>query len=204
MGGFRPIRHLTGGAGGSFKTRRFQKDGTATGHFSELFPGDPVILMGTGLVRGATALSAASTPAQRAVVGVVARIVADRDGKPKTFEASGKSLYSSSASTTDWVDVYVDPDIVYEVIMEGGASAGQTEIGRLVQATAVQASKVSAAGQSGNEIQSSAPATANCGLYRIVDISPRSLSPTTDKGSSSGLVEVIIDQHIFRRGGATI
>ena len=200
MPGFRPIRHITGGAGGCFKTRTFQKDGTAIRN-NEIHPGDPVILLGTGLVRGLGFMSAATTPAQRAVVGVVARIVENRQGKPKTFATSGKDVYSSTAETSDWIEVYTDPGVVYEATLVDGAgaavSAGQTDLGRLVQATAVAANIVSAAGQSGYHIQASAPATVNAGLFRIIDISPRTLTPTTDKGSSTGLVEVVFNQHLF-------
>lgn len=199
MAGFRPIRHLTGGAGGCFKTRRFQKD-TSDDGTAEIFPGDPLTLAASGLVRRMNPTSGASTPAQRACVGIAARVVADAEGKPKTFEASGKGTYSTTAAS-DWIEVYVDPGIVYEATFH--ASAGQTEIGSLVHFSAHASFQNSAAGQSGYVVQAAASAT-NDTTFRIVDISPRSLDQTTDKGSSTGLVEVVINSHAFGQNQAAI
>lgn len=196
MAGFRPIGHQTGGAGGSFKTRRYQK-----GAASEIFPGDPIRLLGSGLVERLNATTAASTPAQRACLGIAARIVADAEGKPKTFDTSGKSVYSPSAATGDWIEVYTDPGIIYEVVFE--TSAGQTEIGRLVTTTVNATALTSATGNSGFTIKASAPATANGGTFRIIDISPRALDQSGDKGSSGGLVLVTIDGHVFAAGHGT-
>ncbi len=187
-GGFRPIRHLNGGSGGCFKTQRFKK--VVDGKYSNIFPGDPVVLNGAGQIERPSDVSGASVIGERNVIGIAARSLQDRQGKPKTFEASGKSLFSTSAST-DWWDVYVDPGIVYEVPLQADTSAGQTDIGRMAVATA-SGTRISAAGQSAYQVQTSAAATANAAFIRIVGISPRALTPTNDKGSSDGLVEVVL------------
>ena len=188
MAGLRPIGHLTGGAGGCFKTVRYEKTTD-----NEIFPGDPLRLLGTGLVERMNAASASSTPAQRACLGIAARVVASRDGKPKTFDSSGKSIYSPSAAS-DWIDVYIDSGIIYEGIFH--ASAGQTEIGSLVGVSASTTAKVSAAGQSGFVLQADVSGTDN-DTFRVIDISPRSLDQLTDKGDSAGKISVVINNHAF-------
>ncbi len=192
MGGFRPIRHLTGGAGGCFKTRMFEKNAA-----DQVFPGDALQLLGTGLVTRMADSSGDTTPAQRQVVGVAARVVQNRQGRPKTFATSGKNLFSP-AGATDWIEVYVDPAIVYEAIYH--TSAGQAQIGELVSTSAK--ANVSAVGQNNTVV--GVPTSANADSpFRIVDISPRSLTPSNDKGSAGGLIEVVINNHTFgSRGGA--
>lgn len=202
MAGFRPIGHLTGGAGGSFKTRRFQKGTTGT-EASRIFPGDLVTLKDTGTIRAITAsISGNATVEERNVIGVAARVYENRQGKPKTFATSGKSVYSASADG-DWWDVYVDPNIVYEAQLQAGVSAEMTDIGRLLGATAA-ATVVTAVGQGGMQVMTSAPATVNAALVRIIGISSRSLTPSDSKASSDGFVEVVILSPMFGPTGQTV
>lgn len=106
--GFVPARTLDGS--GNMATQRFAKDATATGPDARIAVGDPLVLTSNGTVK--TML--ASTGDTGAFVGVAAN-VNDSTGKPKENRAERASRVSTSAETTDLIDVIIGTDAVFRV-----------------------------------------------------------------------------------------
>ena len=198
--GFVPLRSLGGPV--SFTTRRYR---VSSGNTTSIFPGDAVRLLADGQVRRVR--TSAATVAELGVLGVV-RNVLNSNGRPLTFSQPTNGPFLN-ASTAGYVDVYDDPDIVYQV--NGTTSASAAYMGRFCRVTA--ATYNSAAGISGLRIETADVTSSAVGhQFQIIGIAPseRIGSLTVDGESvSSADLEVRIANHTYRRvnglvGGGTV
>lgn len=171
MSGFKPSRHLTGGQ--TFRTKKYAAIVSGV-----LRIGDPVRVSagGVGILSGSAAC-----------IGVVARVY-DANGKPKTH-ALPTGTIAKDAGVSGFVDVYDDPDIVFEVLVDATASAGM--IGTYHTFSAGTAS--TAAGISGAKLVQAAASAAADGQFVVLGFAPR-----RDVDNSGNLVEVRIQKHAFR------
>lgn len=178
-GGLVPVRHITGD--NSFTTRRFKKTGAATNE-ALVYVGDVVYILADGSVRRLVATpSAANGPT---MVGVVANIYTDEQGTPRVHGLPTQHPNISLSADTDFLDVYIDPGIVYAANI--GTSAGGSDIGSNAQVSA--GARVTAAGQSGTTL---AVTTSADGVFKIIGMSQFQLG--TRQGNTNGDVEVIVN-----------
>lgn len=184
-GGFVPVRHITGD--NSFATRRFKKTGAATDQ-ALIYVGDPVYILTNGDVRR---LTAAEVTAGAGIVGagVVARVLRDEKGTPRVHGLPDQHPNISLSADTEYLDVYIDPGIVYQANI--GASAGASMIGQ--NATLSAGTRVTAAGLSGSELSLATSAASNEAPFRIVGMSQFSLD--TQQGNAAGNVECMFNTH---------
>ena len=178
MAGFRPLRHLNGSK--TFVTQQFKASTSAAA-----FIGD-MCFASAAVVKPYNSTNAAASAASW---GVIARCY-DGNGKPWTHSAPARGPYKPAA-TSGFVDVYIDPDIVYEIECDTSASAGTT-IGAVFQVTALAGN--TATGQSKQEIKAQTSAT--LGQVRLISVTPLSLSGTSVN------YEVVSVRSIFRASGA--
>jgi hypothetical protein len=171
MSGFRASRHLTGGQ--TFRTKRY-----AAIVSGALRIGDPVRVSAgsVGILSGSAAC-----------IGVVARVY-DANGKPKTGSLPAGTIAKESG-VSGFVDVYDDPDIVFEVTVDATASAGM--IGTYHTFSAGTPS--TAAGLSGAKLIQAAASAAADGQFVVLGLAPR-----RDVDTAANLVEVRIQKHVFR------
>lgn len=184
--GFTPSRHITGD--NSFTTRRFQKI-TGGNDSALLYVGDACYIDANGQV---SRLTSAQVTAGAGVigVGVVAGIYTDSAGTPRVHGLPDQSPRISLSAQADWVDVYIDPNIVFVGTIS--TSAGLTNMGQ--NCTVSAGARVTAAGQSGMELAVLTSAISSEAPFKIVGIGPFDLS-TPNQGSSSGQVEVVFNNN---------
>jgi len=186
MKGLIPVRHITGD--NSFTTRRFKKTGAATAQ-ALVYVGDPVYILADGDVRR---LTAAEVTAAAGVLfaGVVARVLKDEKGTPRVHGLPDQHPNISLSADTDYLDVYVDPGIIYQANI--GTSAGLSNIGQT--ATVSAGARVTAAGMSGTELALEASAdTGGQNPFRVVGMSQFTLD--AQSGDPAGHVEVMFNRH---------
>ena len=172
--GFVPVRHMSG------NIPRANKYTIASGLAENIFTGDLVILINTGLL---TPHSATETNN----IGVFAGV---------SYTASdGSYVYSeywpSGTTATDIIAyVYDDPYTVFKV--QSAGSPAQTNIGNCADVVAGAGSTVT--GQSGFEISGTmAAGTATCKIIALYD------APDNAFGANA-VMEVLINEHILKDG----
>lgn len=176
--GLTPVRTLTGT--NCFQTSRFQKS-TTSQDASLIYVGDAVRVTANGQVKKIIA-------GQTDVLGVVARVVRNEAGRPRVHGLPDQHPNISLTADADWLDVYVDPTIVYSGRIQ--ASAGTSMIGQTVAVDAT--ARVTAAGISGMILDSTASAS-SLNPFRIIGVSQ--FNTDTRAGDSGGRVEVVIQNH---------
>ena len=170
--GFIPIRHLSGFA------PRANKYTIASGLAENIFTGDLVILINTGLLTPHTATETNN-------IGVFAGV---------SYTASdGSYVYSqywpSGTTATDIIAyVYDDPYTVFKV--QSAGTTAQTNIGNCADVVAGTGSTTT--GQSGFEISGTmAAGTATCKILGLWE------SPDNAFGANA-VMEVLINEHILK------
>ena len=170
--GFVPVRHMSG------NIPRANKYTIASGLAENIFTGDLVILINTGLL---TPHSATETNN----IGVFAGV---------SYTASdGSYVYSQyfptgTSATNIIAYVYDDPYIVYKVMSDG--SPAQTNIGNCADVVAGAGSTTT--GQSGFQLNSSmGTGTATCKIIGLYE------SPDNAFGANA-VVEVLLNEHILK------
>jgi len=188
--GFSPARSLTGS--NTFSTRRFEKDGTVTGAGAVILPGDPVKLTANGKVARFTATDFTTNSA--ALLGIAAG-VENADGRIKDNTPTQHGSVSLSADTTDLVNVYVDPNLVYSVAVDVTA-ATTTLIGNTLNvAYGTQNLKL---GRSGARVAVAGVSADQTGPFQVIGLSESVVF--TDVTQE---VEVVLNSGIFN-GTASI
>ena len=170
--GFVPVRHMSG------NIPRANKYTIASGLAENIFTGDLVILINTGLLTPHTATETNN-------IGVFAGV---------SYTASdGSFVYSqywpSGTTATDIIAyVYDDPYIVYKV--QSAGTTAQTNIGNCADVVAGAGSTTT--GQSGFELNSTmANGTATCKIIGLYE------SPDNAFGANA-VVEVLVNEHILK------
>jgi hypothetical protein len=185
-GGLTPVRTLD--SDNNFTTQRFKK-ATDQNDASLVYVGDPVRLLSSGQV--CRLLPADTSAAGGAgVLGVVARVLVTEKGRPRVHGLPDQHPNISLTSQADYLDVYIDPSIVYSTRIAGSASTA--EIGQTVNVTTT--ARVTAAGISGTILDSTASAS-SYNPFKIIGISDFSLD--TRLGDASGRVECIVNYGVF-------
>jgi len=163
-----------------------------------IFAGDPVVLNAGGGVQSWRTADASAVASQRGLLGVV-KAVYDSNGKPLTHSQPTNGPFLD-ASTEGWVDVIIDPDVVYSV--NASASASREMIGGYVpMAVGVDNS---AAGISGIGINLGGAVASATGdeVFQVIDVSPVELNQPDLIGGAGANNDVLvrIADHMFRRG----
>lgn len=183
--GFVEYRHLGGSVCPATRTYRVKAD---KGH-SQLFAGDPVILVsGDCVIRAQAAATAASLP----IVGVV-RSVLNSNGRPFTHSAPSGGQFIP-ASTAGFAEVNIDPFQTY--LVNTDATVVSTLVGQYVDVTANTPN--TAAGRSGFsiEVATGVNTAANTAPFQVIALGGGSLDGIVG-GVNNQDVEVIIAQHTF-------
>ena len=172
--GLVPVRHMSG------NVPRANKYTIASGLAENIFTGDLVILISTGLLTPHTATEVNN-------IGVFAGV---------SYTASdGSYVYSQywptgTSATNIIAYVYDDPYIVYRV--QSAGTTAQTNIGNCADVVAGAGSTTT--GQSGFEISGTmAAGTATCKILGLWD------SPDNAFGANA-IMEVLINEHILKDG----
>lgn len=190
-GGFTPVKHLTGC--GDFVTVRMAKD-TSLNDASLVYVGDAVRLTSSGKV--ARLLAADTSASGPGVFGVVARVLVNENGRPRVHGLSNNQHPNISLTAdADWLDVYVDPGIVYSARVD--ASAGASWIGKTFNVTA--AARVTAAGISGMQLAGSTAGTSAYAPFKVLAISD--FQTGSHSGDANGRVEVIVNYSPVKNSG---
>jgi hypothetical protein len=183
--GFRASRHLNGS--NNFSTNTF-----VTSALTDLWQGQLVILGSGGKVQEAT--STTTTP----ILGVVKACYAGTKNRPLTHNLPATGNYIQSG-TSAFVEVYTDPDIIFEVVADSAASAGRIGMVGPIVATG---SGNPATGVSRQQIDTSlfaAFASAQTAdPLMMVGLGKREESKIGSGYSDQNIVEVVINNHIFR------
>lgn len=186
--GFRPVRHLTGGQ--TFRARHYLADDNNP---KPLFVGHAVVLV-SGRVVEATA--AGDAP----ILGVVKAIYGTNKNRPKinTLPSGRMQL---DASTRAWVSVYDDPDIVFSITAD--MSVEPDDLGQVGTIVATGSGNPTT-GQSRMEMDTStfaAETTANGDTLCFKLVGGLSGLEVNQVPVSSNQVEVIINNHVYRKRG---
>ena len=179
--GLVPVRHLKGG------TIRYDGEYTiASGYASNLFLGDPVILLGTGTTIG-IAVGGPMSPSA-AILGIFAGCqYTDANGDVR-WEKQWRASTATIAGEPAEAFVYTDPNVIYSVQYAGTLAA--SEIGQLFDFD--EASKANGntnTGISGVELEAATGGT-QFKLHRLAT-APEGIFPA-DISSANPRVEVSI------------
>lgn len=184
-GGFRPVRHMNGN--NVFQTIRRPKNIAAdAGLNSLIYVGDVVSVTADGTVKHYQQVSAT-----RAVFGVVARVLTNEAGRPRVHGLPDQHPNISLTAQPDYLDLYVDPGIIYECYVDVSAGASMIGQGMSVLTTA----RVTAAGMSGDFLGQAAVVSAKS-PFKIEGVSDFSLS--TRQGDAEGRVQAIVNYSVFK------
>jgi hypothetical protein len=162
-----------------------------------IFPGDPVVQNAQGGVQSWRTADASALSAQRGLLGVV-KAVYDSNGKPLTHSQPTKGPFLD-ASTEGWVDVIIDPDVLYAV--NASASASREMLGQY--APMAVGTDNSAAGISGIgiDLANVVATAAGAEVFQIIDVSPGELNQPDLIGGAAANNDVLvrISDHMYRR-----
>lgn len=186
-GGFYPVRTMNGL--NCFNTHRYSKLAD-NGDASLVYVGDAVMVTANGQVKR---LLAAQTTAAGgvAVLGVVARVLINEAGRPRVHGLPDQHPNISLTAQADFLDVYIDPAIIYECMID--TSAGRSMIGQTMNVTTT--ARVTAAGRSGM-ILDSASSASQSNPFKVIGISTFATA-STQTGDATGKVEAIINHSVM-------
>lgn len=182
--GFRPSRHLNGH--NCFSTNTF-----VTSAQTDLWQGQLVVLA-SGLVQEASATT--TTP----ILGVVKATYAGTKNRPLTHNLPANGNYIT-AGTSAFVEVYIDPDIIYEVVADSAASNVRIgQVGAIV-ATGSGNPKTGVSRQQIDTSNFAAFASAQTAdQLMFVGLGKRDESKIGTGFADKNIAEVVINNHIFR------
>lgn len=182
--GFRPSRNLVGGGG--FRSRKYT---VASTNGQNLFIGDAVKLIG-GFIE-------AVSGAGEFGIGVIKAIYA-ANGRPLTHNQPDNGPFRlGTNSAANIIDVYDDPNIVFQI--QANATASIANIGQVANLSAGTGNTSTGfSGQKMNIADATAAVSAGAaeGTFRVVGLAP------VERGAFSltNDVEVIFDKHVFGGG----
>lgn len=184
--GFVPTRHLSGGQ--RFETVWRPTRGSNT---NQIYPGDPVMLDANGKVQRAIVATAAGRP----WLGVVAAVY-NGSRRPRTHALPDNTAFVA-VSTSAWLQVYEDPDIIWTV--NASASISPLHVGKFINI--VIGSANTAAGLSGVGLDVADITASSVGhplkIYRLSPADPLAANGE-GTGEANQDLEVIITQHMWR------
>lgn len=186
--GFRAARHLAGHT--TFRTTTFQVDDSNP---KPIYQGMAVTLSSGKVVEHT---STSTTP----VLGVVKAAYTSTKNRPRTHSLPDNANFVP-ASTAAFVDVYTDPDIVYNVVADSGMA--MTNIGQGCQIVASPSGNPNT-GVSRMAIDTTgfaAITSANADSLQFValGIAPESVAPAgSGYGGNATAIEVVINNHVSR------
>ena len=186
--GFTPAGHLFGAV--SFRTKRYPVSADNAKALG-LAKGDAVALRGGYAVK-LDAMGTSGTP--KPVLGVVAQPL-NSSARPFTF-AQPQGGPFLPGSTAGFVDVYIDPFIVYSVQCD--ASVPAVNIGQLIDVTAGGIN--TAAGTSKMAVKFATITATSTFPFKIIGYAPTDPNAVMETGvgeASNQDVHVIINQHAF-------
>tara|TARA_R110000822_G_scaffold49674_11_gene130107 strand:- start:3527 stop:3985 length:459 start_codon:yes stop_codon:yes gene_type:complete len=142
------------------------------------------------------ASSASTTP----ILGVVKALYSNVKNRPLTHNLPGTGNYVTATTTSAYVEVYIDPDIIFEVVADSAMS--NLDIGQ-VGDIAANASGNPSTGKSRQEADGSsfvAATSANVETLPLicVGIGKTSESKIGTGWANDGTIEVLINNHVFR------
>lgn len=183
--GFRPARHRNGN--NNFVSNTYQVDDSNP---SPIYAGALCALSSGKVVEVS---STTTTP----VLGVIKAVYTATKNRPKTHALPDGGNYIP-ASAAGWVDVYDDPDIIFEGVADGALSLlGVGQVGRV---TANGGGRTST-GRSLQQLDASSFATETSANteslpVKMIGLSKKELDQQFKAGQ---IVEFIINNHEFRR-----
>lgn len=185
-GGFTPVGHLNGSF--DFKTVRYAKGGSGgTKDTGLIYVGDPVRLSANGQVVRLVAGDVSAVGVPGGFLGIVAGIYTDEAGSPRLVSLPTQSQRISLSSQADYLDVYIDPSIVYAA--RTAVSAGASFIGQSMNVTTT--ARVTAAGISGVQLDSTSAVSAGLNPFKVISVSDFQLD--TRQGAASGVVHCVVN-----------
>lgn len=188
--GFKAVRHLNGH--NTFRTQTFTVDDNNP---KPIFQGHAVALS-SGKVVEHTSTGAGP------ILGVVKACYTSTKNRPLTFNQPTTGPYIP-ASTRGFVDVYIDPDIVYEVVADSGMA--NDDIGQLGEITATGSGNpstgISRMAMDTSTFAAQSSANVQTLPFRVLGLARVEEAPV---GSGFGQdantkVEVIVNNHVFRQ-----
>ena len=180
VNGLRPVQNLDGSPWNG-KTRKFYK-AAGTTVTNDYFPGDPVILSGSGDAKGIPGVSIATAGANNQICGVIVSIVESQDHLDRTWIDGADAGY---------VNVCCDPNTVFEAQADDALT--YTDIGNNAPLVKTQAGSRTT-GASGFEVDATTSTTANDQL-KIIGFVQREDNTIN---SENNKVLVIINNHQFK------
>lgn len=184
--GFVPTRHLSGGQRFELTWRPTRGSNTA-----QIYPGDPVYINSDGKPQRAIVATAAG----QTWLGIVGAVY-NGAKRPRTHALPDTTAYVP-VSTSAWLGIYEDPDIIFTV--NCSASLSPLHPGKFVNI--VIGSANTAAGISGVGIDAATVTSTSVGApLKIIRLAPSDpLTASADPaGEVNNDVEVIIVQHVWR------
>lgn len=178
MAGLRPSYQQNGGS--NFRTKKYPAITSGV-----MYVGDAVTVS-SGVVKPLA--HSAGALASAACLGAVAHFV-DANERPPTFALPNGNIGKPAGSAGWFAYVYDDPDIVYEVVTNGTASAGL--IGGIH--SIVSAAPTTALGQSGHTLADAA-ASAGDGQFRVVGVR----QDVSGSNTANSHALVVIARHTYR------
>lgn len=185
--GFKASRHINGS--NCFSTDTFQMASAKT----DIWQGALVYRSSAGVFEQAS--STTTSP----VLGVVKACYSNTKNRPLTHNLPSSGNYITAATTSAYVEIYTDPDIIFEVVADSAASAGRIGmVGAVVASTSGNPSTGVSLQQidTSNFVAFASAQTADSLL--IVGLGKREESKIGGGYAEGNIVEVVINNHIFR------
>jgi len=189
---FKPVTHLDDS--NCFVTHRFLK-ATDQNDASLVYVGELVRILASGEVARLTpAQVTAAVDGTFGALGVVARVLVNEAGRPRVHGLSQSPQQHPNISLSgdaDFLDVYVDPQVVYQISVDG--SAGRSLIGQTVGLVAT--ARTTAAGIPGVMLDTSVSASSFLPI-KIIGIADSELASRA--GSVDGKVQCVLNHQVTK------
>ena len=154
VNGLTPVQHISGAPFNGQTMKMYHAAGTTVTH--DLFPGDPVIMSGSGDAKGIPSVVKATLASGNDTCGVIVSIVPDADNLSRTW---------IDGASAGYVNVCTDPSVIYEI--QSDLTLAVTDIGQ--NCIGVQTSAGSrTTGASGIELDGSEVGTTAGDMFKIL------------------------------------
>jgi len=187
--GFKAVRHLSGT--NNFRTRTIAVDDSNP---KPIYMGHAVVLSsGKAVEHTSTGVGP--------ILGIVKACYSSLKNRPLTFNQPNSGPFIP-ASTAGFVDVYIDPDIVYEVVADSGMTAAQVGDLADITATGSGASNTGISKMALDTTTIAAQTSANVQTlpFRVIGLARVEETPVGSGFTANALkVEVIVNNHVYRQ-----
>lgn len=184
--GFRASRHLNGS--NCFSTNTYM-----TSAVTDLWIGQLVTLVSGNIVE---ASSTSTTP----MLGVISALYKDTKNRPLTHNQPTRGPYILAGTASAHVEVYIDPDIIYEVLADSAMSTADIgQVGDIVtNASGNPSTGVSLQQADSSTFVAITSATHSTLPLMLVGPGKRDEIKIGTGFGDRNVVEVIINNHVFR------